>query len=110
LHYPVLRQNTLQSQNVAKSSCILNHLEEITNRTPTVILEIDNQSTSSLIKNGIVNKHSKHIDVHYRFVHDLIKNKSVNIKYCPSEKQVADLLTKALTNVKFKQLPDNIVG
>jgi len=37
-------------------------------------LNIDNQSAISLIKNGIVNKRSKHIDVKFRFIQELIKN------------------------------------
>jgi len=42
-------------------------------------LNIDNQSTMSLISNGIINKRSKHIDVKYRFIHDLVKNNKTEI-------------------------------
>lgn len=109
--------SSTEAEYIAASECCkeLMHIksllqEIITNRTPTITLKVDNQSTISLIKNGIVNKRSKHIDVRYRFVHELIKDKLINIEYCPSKKQIADILTKALNHVKFKQLRDNIVN
>lgn len=63
----------------------------------------------ALITNGIVNRISKHIDVRYRFVHDLVKRKIVRLKYCPTNMQVADLFTKPLNIQKFENYKKNLV-
>lgn len=68
------------------------------------MLKIDKQSTISLIKNGITNKRSKHIDVRYRFVHEMYKSDTINIEYCLTDVQLADALTKSLGRVKFNEL------
>lgn len=72
-------------------------------------LIVDNQSAISLIKNGITSKRSKHIDVRYRYIHELVREKIINIEYCPTDQQIADLLTKPLGYVKFKTLKEHIV-
>jgi len=77
-------------------------LEELQDKEVEIELNIDNQSTISLISNGVINKRSKHIDVKYRFIHDLVKNKIIKLKYCPTNDQKADILTKALNATKFE--------
>ena len=47
-------------------------------------------------------KRAKHIKVRYFWLKDLIDEGEVVLKYIPSEELVADLLTKAITGVKFK--------
>ena len=49
-------------------------------------------------------KRAKHIKVRYFWLKDLIDEGEVVLKYIPSEELVADLLTKAITGVKFKYL------
>jgi len=77
-------------------------LEKLQDKEIEIELNIDNQNTISVISNGIVNKRSKHIDVKYRFVHDLIKNKVIKLKYCSTNDQKVDILTKALNTIKFE--------
>lgn len=72
-------------------------------------LNIDNQSAMMLITNGVINRRSKHIDVKYRFVHDLVKQKTVKLKYCPTDKQIANSLTKPLNKLKFEKYRKNLV-
>jgi len=57
-------------------------LEELICKEVHIELNIDNQSAISLIKNGIVNKRSKHIDVKFRFIHKLVKDRIIRLKYC----------------------------
>lgn len=84
-------------------------IETLTGKTIKIKLHLDNQSTISLIKNGVTNRRSKHIDVRYRYIHDLVKNNVINIEYCPSEKQNANILTKPLGCIKFEKLRKEIV-
>jgi len=84
-------------------------LEELICEEVHIELNIDNQSAISLIKNGIVNKRSKHIDVKFRFIHELVKDRIIRLKYCPTSEQIADILTKPLAATNFKKFRDKIV-
>lgn len=39
---------------------------------------------------------SKHIDVQFHFLHELTKNKIMEMVHCPTQDQIADALTKSL--------------
>ncbi|KAF2285853.1 hypothetical protein GH714_008440 [Hevea brasiliensis] len=47
---------------------------------------------------------SKHIDVKFHFLRDLTKDGVIDIVYCRSEEQVADLFTKPLKMASFVKL------
>jgi hypothetical protein len=69
-----------------------------------VIIHEDNQSCISLLRKPNLNsKRSKHIDVKYHFVKDMLESKLIDIKYVPSAFQVADGFTKALVKSKFEE-------
>jgi len=70
---------------------------------PMLIYE-DNQNCVRLLKNERSSLRTKHIDVKYNFVRDLYHSKELDVKYCPSQFMVADLLTKPLEAVKMRQL------
>jgi hypothetical protein len=63
--------------------------------TPTTIFE-DNQSTIKLSNNPLHSNRSKHIDVRYHKVQELVANKTINIQYKPTTEMVADIMTKSL--------------
>lgn len=48
------------------------------------------------------NVRMKHIDVHFHFVQQAVDNKHILVKYIPTNKMVADILTKSLSHIKFK--------
>ena len=56
----------------------------------TTILE-DNQSTICLAKNQQVHGRTKHIDIKYHFIHDLVDAGRIKLTYCDSEDMVADI-------------------
>jgi hypothetical protein len=56
-----------------------------------------------LTKNPVHHKRTKHIDIKYHYVRDAISNKQIDIIYCPTEDNIADVLTKGLS--KQKHLP-----
>jgi hypothetical protein len=73
------------------------------------ILYGDNQSTQELSRNGIKSERTKHIDIKYRFVTDEITNGRVQLKWIPTTKQVADVLTKALGIQQHRTLVDRLM-
>ena len=69
----------------------------------TVVHE-DNQGTIALTKNPKNHSRTKHIDIKYHFVREAVEKKDVRLVYCPTEKMVADILTKPLPKPKFVEL------
>ena len=67
---------------------------------PTKILE-DNNGCAAIANNRRSDARTKHIDVKYHYVRDLIEQGQVDIDRCDTEKMVADLLTKALSINKY---------
>jgi hypothetical protein len=63
----------------------------------------DNQAALSLIRNPIVSGRSKHIDVLHHFVREREARGEVRFSYCPTNSNVADVFTKALSEGKFAQ-------
>lgn len=70
---------------------------------PTIILN-DNQSTIAMITNGDFMQRTKYIGVKYHFIRDWIKKQIIDVKYCPTEHNIADLLTKPLAGIRIAYL------
>lgn len=84
-------------------------LEELTNENVSVKLYVDNQSAIKLLKSGIFNSRTRHLNVRYNFVKETIENNDVQIEYVNTNDQIANLLTKPLNLVKFKKLREELV-
>ena len=61
----------------------------------------DNQSVISIVKSDKIKSRTKHIGVKYHFVKETIENNNIDIHYCPTEKMVADILTKPTGFIKL---------
>ena len=61
----------------------------------------DKQSCIKLSKNPVFHDRSKHIDIRCHFIRDYVQRGAVQLRYTPIGEQVADILTKALSNIKF---------
>ncbi|KAH9727503.1 hypothetical protein KPL70_008694 [Citrus sinensis] len=70
---------------------------------PTVIY-CDNVSAIKLLKNPVLHGRSKHIDVRFQFLCDLCKDGVIDLVFCRSEDELADLLTKPLKLAVFVKL------
>jgi len=64
----------------------------------------DNNSTIKLSKNNVLHERSKHIDVEFHSLRDLTKDEVIDLIYCGSEDQVADIFTKPLKLAAFQKL------
>jgi hypothetical protein len=56
----------------------------------------DNQACIALSKNPEDHKRTKHIQVKYHLLREYVKNKEVQLKYCRTKEQWADMFTKPL--------------
>ena len=62
----------------------------------------DNQSCIELTENPVFHDKSKHIEIKYHYIRDMVQRGAVKLQYVPKEEQVADVLTKPLSHVKFE--------
>jgi hypothetical protein len=76
------------------------------------ILYQDNKSTILLEKNGWASssKRTKHIEIRYYYVADRIAKGNLTVVWCPTEKMIADFLTKHLQGRMFIQFRDVLMG
>ena len=75
---------------------------------PLVVNE-DNQSAICIAKNPKDHAKTKHIQIKYHFVRDLIQQNVLVLKYCPTEEMLADVFTKPLPKTQFEKLR-NMMG
>eukprot|EP00253_Pinus_taeda_P012149 PITA_12149 len=66
----------------------------------TVILR-DNQSGIRLSENLVFHDRSKHIDIRYHYIRDMVQRGAIRLQHIGTDEQVADILTKPLGKVKF---------
>ena len=80
-------------------------------KIPPIIVNQDNQSTIKLISNGKSNSElTRHIQIGYYWVKDLIDRGLITIEYCPTESMIADFFTKPLQGTLFYQMRDKVTG
>jgi hypothetical protein len=51
---------------------------------------------------------SKHIEIKYHFIREMVQKGVVNLQYVPTSEQVVDVSTKPLYRVKFEYFRDKI--
>lgn len=117
--------STHKQQTVAMSSCeaefmagteaakqaiwLQDLLNEITCQPcEKVSIFLDNKSAIALTKNPVFHGRSKHIHRRYHFIRECVENEQIEVKHVPGEEQKADILTKALGRIKFKEMRDFI--
>src|ERR1700759_272904 len=69
---------------------------------------VDNQGAIFIAQADVTETRSKHIDIKHHHVREKIKDGTVKLLHVPTNEQQADILTKSLTHVKFRELRDKI--
>lgn len=89
----------------AKEACWFRSiLQEIGRVRVPIALNVDNTSAIRLAENAVFHQRSKHLDIKYHFIRDLIQKGHVAVDYIPTEEQRADILTKPLLKTKFQEM------
>src|ERR1700743_1222044 len=63
----------------------------------------DNQGSIFISSNPVTEKHSKHIDIRYHYIREVIARKLAEVYFIDGDNNPADLLTKNLGIVKFQK-------
>ncbi|CAL2258380.1 unnamed protein product [Prunus armeniaca] len=64
----------------------------------------DNTSAIAMAKNPVFHQKSRHINKKFHFIREAIQAKEIELVYCRTEEQIADILTKALPKDRFAYL------
>lgn len=62
---------------------------------PTVLF-FDNMSAINLSKNPVLHSRSKHIDLRYHYLREMVQQGQIIVDYCNTHNQPADVLTKSV--------------
>lgn len=65
---------------------------------------VDNQSAIAIAANVGYTARAKHIDIRHRFVRDHVQAATVSLQYVPTSDQLADYMTKPLSQKRFDDL------
>lgn len=67
---------------------------------------IDNRSAIALSRNPIFHGRSKHIHSRYHFIRECVERGLLEVEHVPGNEQAADILTKTLGRIKYKEMSD----
>jgi hypothetical protein len=61
-----------------------------------------------LYKDDVFHDELKHIKIKYHVIHDMVQREAIKIHYVGTDEQVADVLTKPPSRVKFEHFRDKL--
>jgi hypothetical protein len=108
---PIIALSTAEAEYIALTAAareilyIQLLLEELyeTSPKPTPVY-CDNQAAIALATNNKFHARTKHIDIRYHFVRAHVRNQTFELKYCPTDDNIADAFTKALPRPRLQKL------
>ena len=68
----------------------------------------DNQSCVKLSENPIFHDKSKHIEIKYHYIRDIVQRGAVKLQYIAMDDQIADVLKNPLARVKFEYFREKL--
>ena len=75
-------------------------------QSPTLLC--DNIGATYLSSNPVFHTCTKHIEIDFHFVRDLVSKNKLTVNFLSSRDQLADLLTKPLSAARFNILCSNL--
>ena len=74
------------------------------------VLKCDNQSSIKLAHNPIYHARTKHIEIRHHFVREKIQSNEIDLIYCNTTNNVADMFTKPLGKKNFEECKKQLVA
>jgi hypothetical protein len=88
------------------ASKVVDRLFDLEMEATTILC--DNQSCIKMTENPVFHDRSKHIEIRYHYIRDMVHRGALKLRYISTDEQVADVLTKPLARVKFEHLRDKL--
>jgi len=77
----------------------------VASQDSTILME-ENQETIAIARNPVAHARAKYIDIRYHYIREAVQDGIVDLRYCPTEFMIADILTKPLSKQRFEMLRD----
>jgi hypothetical protein len=108
----IIAQSTAEAEYVAATNQVL-WLRKILadldmEQKKATKVNADNQTAIAISNNPIFHGKTKHFKLKYYFLREVQKNKELQLIYCKTEDQLADMLTKPLSKTRFETLRNKI--
>jgi hypothetical protein len=78
-------------------------------QSPTLVFE-DNMSTILLVKNGNDKGKTKHMDVRYHYIKELVDHGKIILQHLSTTEMISDILTKPLVLGPYQYLRNKLLG
>ena len=76
-------------------------IEELGIKLKAIPIYSDNQGSIFIASNPVQESCTKHIDIWYHYIHEVVSAKKVELMFVPGEMNPADMFTKNLGKIKF---------
>eukprot|EP00833_Pecoramyces_ruminatium_P002962 jgi/Orpsp1_1/1176994/evm.model.c7180000059751.1 len=87
-----------------------NFLNELNIKTNDITIFVDNKATIYNSENQSINPRSKHIDIRYHHIRDLVNKQIIKLKYIKSKDNLADGFTKFLNSNSMDKFRNSLLS
>ena len=89
-----LSKNEAEYKAACSASCEAMWLKKVmSGLLDTTVILCDNQSCIKMMENPVFHDKSKHIEIRYFYIRDMIQKGAKKLQYVSTDEQVADVLT-----------------
>ena len=71
-------------------------------------IQCDNQICLKLLENLVLHDKSKHIEIKYYYIRDMVQRGAVKLQYVATDEQITDVLTRPFARVNFEYFRENL--
>ena len=64
---------------------------------------VDSQSAMFIALNPVTSSRTRHINIRYHFVREMVKEGTILLVYVPTSENIADIFTKPLSRILFQK-------
>jgi hypothetical protein len=89
------------TQTCKKAIWMKKLMEELGHKQGKILLYCDSQSALHIARNPAFHSRTKHIDVQYHFVREVVEDESVDFQKVNTKENPADALTKPVNTDKY---------
>ena len=104
----------MEAEYMAISDCsrqaiwIKTLLKELGIKIRSILIYGDNQGSIFIASNAVQESRTKHIDICYHYICQLVVAKEVELQFMPGEMNPTDMFTKNLQKIKFTQFQNQL--